>query len=362
VNASSRVIDFLSSGHIVSMNNSTFAFGVIAVIASASLAGPACAGDYQVVRSFEVAGGGGWDYLTYDAIGHRLFIARADRVQVVDPVDGSLIAEIPGTAGVHGVALAQRAGKGYASSGRANSIAVFDLKTLQVTTTIATPESKNPDFIAYDEFSNQVVAFNGGTSNASVIDVAHDRVAKTIALSGKPEAAVSDGRGRTYVNIEDKNEIAVLDLKKGSVVSTIPLAGCDEPAGLAIDAKTRHLFVGCHNNAMLVVAIDSRVVIASLPIGAGVDANAFDPVTKLAFSSQGDGTLTVVRESSANRYEVAQSVTTVKGARTMALNTNDHDVYTVSAEFDEAPPVEGQTRPRRTVRPGTFKVYVLSNR
>jgi DNA-binding beta-propeller fold protein YncE len=338
--------------------------GIHLVAAAAAIVSmsAAFAADYRIVRQFAIAGDGGWDYLTYDAPGKRLFIARGDRVQVVDPKDGRLIAEIPGTAGVHGVALVPTLGKAYASSGRADSIAVIDLQTLKTKTTIATPEGKNPDFITYDDHTKQVVAFNGRSNNASVIDVVHDRLAKTIPLAGKPEAAVSDGRGRTYVNIEDKNEIAVLDLVKGTVVATMPLAGCDEPAGLAIDPKTRRLFVGCHNNAMLVVAIDGGKVIATLPIGQGVDANAFDPQSHLAFSSQGDGTLTVVKEASADRFDVQQNATTVKGARTMALNPVDHEVYVVSAEVDEAPAAAGQTRPRRTMRPGTFKLYVLSDR
>lgn len=318
------------------------------------------AADFHVVRRFVVPGDGGWDYLAFDSEAQRLYIARSDRVQVVDPADGRLVGEVPDTPGVHGVAIVRKHGKGYTSNGRGDAIGVFDLPSLKRVTTIATPAGKNPDFILYDDASDRVIAFNGRSANATVVDPASDRLTTTIALPGRPESAVADGRGRVFVDLEDRNAIAVIDAAKGVVVDTIALAGCDEPAGLAIDRENRRLFVGCHNRRLLVVAIDGARTLATLPIGEGVDANAFDAGRGLAFSSQGDGTLTVVHATASGGFEVLQTATTARGARTMTVNAANHEVYVVSAEFDEAPAVPGQARGRRTVRPGTFTVYVLS--
>ncbi len=350
----------------------TLKSGLVAMAVSASGLLSACATthdggrdapvNYGLVRQFVLPGGDGWDYLSYDTEGGRLFIARGDRVQVVDPKDGRLVGEIPGTRGVHGVAIAYDQGKGYTSNGRAGSVTVFDLKTLAVLSTIVTPAGKNPDFITYDTQSHRVLAFNGRSSNASVIDATSDTVIATIELSGKPEAAVTDSRGAVYVNIEDRNEILVLDMASRSVAKHLPLPGCDEPASLAIDPETRRLFVGCHNEVMLVVSIESGDTLAALAIGSGVDASAFDARMHLVFTSQKDGTLTIVREASDGRFEVVQNASTAKEARTMALDPSTHEVYVVSGEFDDLPPVEAGAVTRRVVRPGTFKLSVIAPR
>lgn len=325
------------------------------------LACDARAADFAVLQKFSVAGGGGWDYLTIDATSNRLFISRGDRVQVVDVGDGSLKGEIAGTPGVHGIALAGDLGKGYTSNGRDHSISVFDLASLKPLTRIDTPAGDNPDAIVYDEASHRVVAFNGRSGNASIVDATRDVLVATVALPGKPESAAVDGRGQVYVAIEDKNELAVLDLRTATMVAHWPLTGCDEPAAVAIDASARRLFVGCHNATMLVVdATDGRIV-TKLPIGQGVDAATFDPATKLAFSSQSDGTMTIVREDTPESFAVLQTVATQRGARTMALNTTTHRACVVTAEFDEAPAVDGQ-RPRRTMRPGTFTLLVVGTK
>lgn len=333
-------------------------FGLF-VLSFASCAGSALAADYRIVREFAIPGAGGWDYLTYDAKNDRLFIARNDRVQVVDPLDGRLLGEVADTAGVHGVALVPALGKGYTSNGRAGAIGVFDVETLKTTATIATPEGRNPDFILYDDHSRRIVAFNGSSANATVVRVADDRIVGTIALPGKPEASASDLRGTVFVAIEDRDEVASIDLARGEVIGTMSLPGCHEPAGLALDPETRRLFVGCHNETLVVVDIDAGRVIATLPIGKGVDATVFDPLTKLIFSSQGDGTLTIIRETSAERFDLVENVRTVAGARTMALNPKTHEIYLVSAEFDDVPPSQGAPR-RRIVRPGTFRLTVLA--
>lgn len=316
---------------------------------------------YQLKQKFTLGGDGGWDYLTYDSSGNRLFISRATRVQVVDPEKGTVIAEIPNTTGVHGIALAQGLGKGFTSNGRENTVTVFDLKSLKETNKIKI-DGENPDAILYDPASKRVLTFNGRSKNATVIDATNDKVVATIPLDGKPEFAAADGKGSVFVNIEDKSELSKIDPVKGTVVQTWPLAPCEEPSGLAMDQKHRRLFSGCGNKMMAVTNADTGKVVTTVPIGQGVDANGFDPSTDLAFSSNGDGTLTVVHEDSPDKFTVAQNANTQRGARTMALNPGNHQIYLVTAEFDEAPPAEGQTRPRRTVKPGTFTLLVMEKK
>ncbi len=322
----------------------------------------AAAGEYTLKHKFKIGGEGGWDYLTYDTPSNRLFITRGTRVQVVDPSNGVVLAEIPDTPGVHGVALASDLGKAYASNGRDNSVTVFDLKSLKAIVKIPTVGGENPDFIAYDRVAKHVVAFNGRSHNASVIDAVTDKLIATIPLSGKPEAAVADGQGMMFVDIEDKNEIAAIDMSKNAVVKSWALPGCDEPAGLAMDTNTRRLFVGCHNKLMVVLNADNGKVVSTMTIGEGVDANAFDAETKQIFSSQGDGTLTVMKEESADKFTVLQNVATQRGARTMALNPRSHEIYLVSAEFDEPAAVAGQPKPRRTMKADTFTLLVMGQK
>ena len=331
----------------------------VAVVFSSSAKSPV---HYQLKQKFTLGGEGGWDYLTYDPEGKRLFISRATRVQVVDPEKGNLIMEIPNTPGVHGIALAQDLGKGFTSNGRENTVTVFDLKTLKETAKIKLDGAENPDAILYVPAAKRVLTFNGRSKNASVIDATNNTVAVTLALDGKPEFAVEDGTGMVYVNIEDKGEIQNIDARAGKVIATWPLTGCEEPSGLAMDQKHHRLFSGCGNKVMAITNASSGKVITTVPIGQGVDANGFDPGTGLAFSSNGDGTLTVVHEESPDKFAVEQNAETQRGARTMALNPNNHEIYLVTAEIEEQPPAEGQTRPRRTMKPGTFTLLVMTKK
>ena len=328
----------------------------------AALPMAAQAGDYTLLNKFALGGEGGWDYLSYDKGSKRLFIARGNRVQVVDAERGVVTGEISDTPGVHGVALATDLGKGYSSNGRDNSVTVFDMVTLKPLARISTPAGENPDFIAYDPASKQVLAFNGRSHNVSIIDANRDQLVATLPLAGKPEAAVADGQGLMFVDIEDKNEITVIDTRKNEVLHHWPLSGCDEPAGLALNAQARRLFVGCHNKTLLVVNADTGKTVASLPIGAGVDANAFDAQTGLVFSSQGDGTLSIIKQTSTDKFFVQQTASTQRGARTLALNPDNHHVYLVSAEFDEAPATAAEPRPRRLMRPGSFVLLVMGEK
>ena len=322
----------------------------------------AAAGDLDILHRFPLGGEGGWDYLSYDAPSHRLFISRGQHVQVVDPRSGSVVGDIPDTPGVHGIALATELDKGFTSNGGDNSVSVFRASSLKTTAKIATPKGEKPDFIAYDEATKQVLAFNGRSHNASVIDAVGEKLVATVALAGKPEAAVPDGRGMAFVDIEDKNLLQAIDLKTRAVVATWPLPGCDEPAGLAMDRAARRLFVGCHNRRLLVVNADTGKTLTQLPIGEGVDANGFDAQRGLVFSSQGDGTLSVVQAGPGDSYKVRQTVATARGARTLAVDAAEHRVYLVTAEFDEQPPEPGQTRPRRNMKPGSFTLLVVGEK
>ncbi len=324
---------------------------------AAGASGAVAAPSYRLAHEYKVGGDGGWDYLTFDPAGRRLFIARATRVQVFDTAKGKVVAEIAGTAGVHGVALAPDLGEGFTSDGKGNSVTVFDLKTLKVLATIPLP-GRNPDAIVYEPASHRLLAFEGTSRDAAMIDARRRLVVATIALPGKPEFSAIDGAGAAYVNIEDKNELIVLDAAKAAIVRTVALEPCKEPTGLSIDVMSRRLFVGCRNKRMTVVDPDAGKVVATAPIGAGVDATAFDPGTGLVLSSNGEGTLTVIHEDGADAYSPAQTVVTQKGARTMALDPITHDVYLVTADM-QAPPKDAPKDARPKPVSGTFRVLVL---
>ncbi len=312
---------------------------------------------YHLKKKFTLGGDGWWDYLTYDAAGKRLFIARATRVMVVDPASGKLLGEIPDTPGVHGIALAKDLGKGFTSNGGESTVTVFNLKTLRTIAKIKVT-GENPDAIVYDPATKRVFTFNGRSKNSTVIDAVEDTVIATIPLAGRPEFAVADGTGMIFNNVEDKSELEAIDTRKATVAQVWPLAPCEEPSGLAIDRKHRRLFAGCRNKLMAIVDAASGKVVATEPIGEHCDATRFDPKTQLAFSSNGDGTLTVIREDSPDKFTLVQSAPTQQYARTMALSPANHDVYLVTAEMEAAPPGERRLR----VKPGTFTLLVMSRK
>jgi YVTN family beta-propeller protein len=322
--------------------------------------GAAPAVNYQLAHTFALPGDGGWDYLSYDPAGKRLFVSRGTRVMVIDPAAGTVLAEIPDTPGVHGIALAPDLGKGFTSNGRDNSVSVFDLKTLKVTGKV-TIDAKNPDAIVYDPASKRVFTGNGGSGTVTAIDAATNTVVGNVALPGRPEFGAA-GNGMVYFNIEDKNEVVAIDARKNTLVITWPLGTCDGPSGLSMDVAHHRLFSGCHNKVMMVVNSDNGAIVATLPIGQGTDATAFDPGAQLAFSSNGDGTLTVAHEDSPGAIAVVQNATTQAGARTLAVDANTHDVYLVTAQFTLGTPAPGQTRPSRTMVPGSFTLLVMTNR
>ncbi|HKC63530.1 MAG TPA: hypothetical protein VKB86_07825 [Pyrinomonadaceae bacterium] len=315
---------------------------------------------YHVTKTVKLGGEGGWDDLTFDAKRNRVFISRGTHVMVVDADTGAVVGDIPDTQGVHAIALVQDMDKGYTSNGRASTVTVFDLKTLKVLKQI--PVGQNPDAMLYDPASKRVFSFNGASKDATAIDPKTDTVAGTVALDGKPEFAATDEKGHVYVNLEDKSMVAEIDSQKLTVMNRWPLAPCEEPSGIAIDRKHRRLFSNCSNKTMAVTDADSGKVVATVPIGAGVDGGGFDPDTDFAFSSNGgDGTLTLVHEDSPAKFSVVDTVPTERGARTMTVDTKHHKVFLVTAEFGQAPaPTKEQPRPRRPIVPGSFTFLIVS--
>jgi DNA-binding beta-propeller fold protein YncE len=300
---------------------------------------------YKVVKTWKLGGDGGWDYLTVDAEGRRLFIARATRVMVLDADSGKLLTEIPDTPGVHGVALAPEFGRGFISDGGEDMVTIFDLKALKPVNKVKV--GTRPDAIVYDPFTKRVFTFNARSHDTTAVDAAKGEVVGKVDLGGKPEFAASDEKGTMFVNIEDTSEIVAFDPQKLAVKSRWKLAGCEEPTGLAMDRKNRRLFAGCGGNKkMAIVDADTGKILAMPDIGDGCDATAFDADQKLAFASAGDGTITVIRENSPDKFSVAETVKTQDRARTMALDSKTHDLFTVTAKV----------LPERKVEPDSFVV------
>jgi DNA-binding beta-propeller fold protein YncE len=327
--------------------------GFFILAAVISLGASAIAADYKVVSTWKLGGDGGWDYLTADSAGHRLFIARATHVTVVDTTSGNQVGEIPDTPGVHGVALDAADGRGFTSNGREDTVSEFDLSSLKVAKKIKV--GSGPDAILYDAFSKRVLTFNGKGHDTTVIDAAKGQVLGKLDLGGKPEFAASDEKGTVFVNIEDTSELVAFDPQKLAVKSRWKLTGCEEPTGLSIDRKNRRLFAGCGGNKkMMIVDADSGRILATPAIGEGCDATAFDADRGLAFASAGEGNITVVEEENADHFVVAQTVTTQPGARTMALDAKTHQLFTVTAKTSG-------TRENRKVEPDSFVVLVVQS-
>jgi DNA-binding beta-propeller fold protein YncE len=278
---------------------------------------------------------------------------------VVDLEKHSIVGEIPNTAGVHGIALVPALGKGYTSNGRDSSVTVFDLKSLSVIATLKI-NARNPDAILYDPFSRRVFTFNGGSANATAIDAQSNTVVGSILLGGKPEFGVTDARGRIYVNIEDKSEVVVIDPMSLTAVKRWPLSPGEEPTGLALDREYRRLFAGCGNRLMVILDADSGNVVATTAIGDGVDGVVVDRASHLAFSANGDGTLTVVGQETPSKYAVVENVPTRRSARTLVLDEKTHRIYTVAARFGPPPPpTADRPRPRPTIVPESVTLYTI---
>ena len=318
--------------------------------------GAALAANYSVIKTLPIGGEGRWDYITVDPAAKVVYVGRSTYTQAIDAQTGKVVGTIKDTNGVHGVALAPDANRGFTSNGRGNNVTIFDLKDFKTIGTIET--GKNPDAIIYEPLTKTIITFNGRSDDCTVIDASAEPGSKakaTIALGGKPESAASDGAGHVYVNIEDKSEVVEIDTKDWKVTNRWKIEGGEEPSGLALDAANHHLFLGCGgNNVMAILDTTSGKTLATLPIGKGVDACGFDPGAGEAFASCGDATLTVVKETSPGKFEVTQTVQTRRGARTMCVDPTTHTIYLPTAEME---PSTGGGRPQ--AKPNTFMIVVV---
>jgi YVTN family beta-propeller protein len=339
----------------------TLIFG--AGLTSAFIAEGATAPNMELLQHWKLGGAGGWDYLTMDSAKKRLFISRATRVDVVSVESGKLLGSIPDTQGVHGIALAPALKRGFTSNGRANSVTAFDLDTLKVIKE-AKVSGQNPDAILYEPSGKHVFTFNGASKDVTVLDASSLAVVATIPVPDKPEFAAQDGHGQIFVNIEsDPGQMVVIDTQKLTVKSTWPLPGCNSPSGLAIDRAHRRLFSVCDGKVMAVTDAVSGGQTALVPIGEHPDAAGYDQKRGLVFSSNGEGTLSVVRQDSPDRYTVVQTLPTQRGARTMALDEMTGKVYLVTADFGPAPAATAeQPRPRPALIPDSFVLLVVGER
>jgi DNA-binding beta-propeller fold protein YncE len=314
----------------------------------------ATASGYHPLAKVTLGGEGFWDYLAMDAAARRLYISRWTHVMVVDADSDQLVGDIPGTQGVHGIAIAREFGRGFITEDEANRVTIFNLRTLQKIGSAKT--GQNPDAVIYDPAAKRVFAFSGHDGTATAIDAATGSVVGTIDLGGSPEFAAADGHGHIYNNLEDKNQVIGIDSKTLKILNRWPLSPGESPSAMAIDLGHRRLFIGCHNRTMVVMDPDTGKVVATPVIGEGVDAARFDPSSQLLFSSNGDGTLTVIHEDSPDKYSVIDNLKTERGARTMELDEKTHRIYTVTADLGPQP-----TEPHEppSMVPGTFRLLVF---
>jgi DNA-binding beta-propeller fold protein YncE len=287
-------------------------------------------GGYAITKKIAIPGQGGWDYLTVDEGARRLYVSHGTQVEVLDLDSKSVVATIPNTPGVHGVAIAPELGRGFTTNGQASTVTIFDLKTLKKIGDA--PTGKKPDAIIYDPATSQVFAFNGDSDSATVISAADGKVAGTIALGGGPEFAAADGKGYVYNNLEDKSEVLKIDARKRTVEQRWPVAPCEAPSSMAMDRANHRLFIGCRSKIMAVIDSDSGKVVATLPIGDHVDATAFDEDSRLIFFSNGEGTISVIHQDSPDKYSAVETVKTAPRAKTMALDPKTHQLFLSTAE------------------------------
>jgi DNA-binding beta-propeller fold protein YncE len=308
---------------------------------------------YRITHTYTLGGDGSWDYVVPDPPNHRLFIARQNRVMVVDEDSGTLLGEVTGIQGAHGTAVAQSTGHGFATSGNDQSVVMFDLKSFKVLGRI--PAAEDADAIVYDSASNRVFTLNGDAHSSTVIDARGGTLVTNIPLGGKPEYGASAGDGKVYANLTDTSEVVEIDAKTATVARRWPTAPCKQPVSMAIDTVHHRLFSGCRSGVMAVSDYQAGKVVATVPIGVGVDGAGYDPASGDAFASNADGTLTVIHQDTPDQYHVIGNVRTPEASRNMGLDPTNHRVFVVSAKFGEAP-AGGRRRP---VLPGTFALMVI---
>lgn len=330
------------------------------LFAGLNIYGQTPASEYKIVNRFKMPGNGGWDYLTVDEPTGRVFVSHQTMVVVVDLKTGQVVGTINETPRVHGIAIASDLNKAFISNGGDSSVTVIDLKSLVVITKI-NGTGRNPDAIMYDQFSSKVYTFNGSSSNSTVIDAKTNKIVGTIPLAGKPEFPVSDQKGKIYVNIEDKSLISVINATTLKVEKSWSLAPGDGPSGLALDNETHRLFSVCSNKLMVVVDATDGHVVTTLPIGSGCDGVKFDPGLKRAYSSNGEGSVTVVQEVNKDTFKVLENIPTMSGARTLAVDTKTHHIYLPTAEYEASTAATTENpRPRRTMKPDSFTLIDIA--
>jgi len=309
---------------------------------------------YNVINKISLEDDGGWDYLFSDDQASRLYVSHGNQVQIIDEISKKVIGKITGLKGVHGIAIAPALNKGFISCGRDSSVTVFDTKSFAVLQRVVVTGA-NPDAILFDAFSRKVFVFNARSNNVTVLDAVSNKILATITLSSNPEFAATNGKGLVYVNLESASSIAVLNTQTYKVEKVWPIAPGEEPSGLAFDNQTQRLFSVCSNKLMMVVDARTGKIIAKLPTGSGTDGVAFDPALKCTYSSNGEGTMTVVKETSDGKYSVLENVPTQKGARTIAVNKLTHHIYLPTANFEAA--AAGQ---RGKAIPGSFTILEIA--
>ncbi len=317
-------------------------------------------GSYRITHTYTIGGDGSWDYVVPDPPNHRLFIGRQNRVMVVDENTGRLLGEVTGIQGAHGTAIASASGHGFATSGNDESVVMFDLKTFKTLKRI--PAAEDADAVIYDSASNRVFTFNGDAHSSTVIDPREGTLVTNIPLGGKPEYGASAGDGKVYANLTDISEVVEIDAKTATVLRRWPTAPCAQPVAMAIDTAHHRLFSGCRSGVMAVSDYQAGKVVATVPIGLGVDGAGFDPATGDAFASAADGTLTVIHQDAPDQYHVVQTLQTAQGSRNMGLDPTNHRVFIVSARF-EPPPAgapSGRGRGRGQIVPGSFSLMVIA--
>lgn len=331
-----------------------FVMAVFLLMAMKAFGAEAMSPHYHIAQRIAVAGDTGWDLLTLDESSGRVYLSHGTSLQAVDTATGKTVGSINNLSGVHGVALATAQKKGFVTSGKDKRITVFSLDTLKVEASISAT-GEGPDAIIFEPLTQRIFAFNAEGHNVTVIDASSNAIIATVALDGQPELPAVDEKGTVFVNLEDQNSVDVVDGKTLKLVAKWALPSCEAPTGLAIDVVTHRLFAACHNKIMVVLDSVNGQVVATLPIGERVDGAVFDSQLRRAYSSNGDGTLTVIQEINKDRFAVVDNVTTQKGARTIALNSRTHHLYLPTAEYGEVPaPTTENPHPRAPIKSGTF--------
>jgi DNA-binding beta-propeller fold protein YncE len=327
---------------------------LVFMLAAVALLSGQASSSYRVTHTYTLGGDGSWDYVVPDPPNHRVFIARQNRVMVIDEDNGMLLGEVTGIQGAHGTAVAQNTGHGFATSGMDRSVVMFDLKTFKTLGRI--PAAEDADAILYDPVSNRVFTLNGDAHSSTVIDPRAGTVITNIPLGGKPEYGVSAGDGKVYANLTDTSEVVEIDAKTATVTRRWSTAPCKQPVSMAIDTAHHRLFSGCRSGLMAISDYRAGKGVATVPIGTGVDGAGYDAASSNVFASNADGTLTVIHQDTPDQYHVLETVQTPQGSRNMGLDPTNHRLYVASAKFGAVP---AGGRGKGPVQPGSFTLMVI---